>query len=182
LAVINITDLNNPNQVKQVDLGGQPDSIFVSPDKKYAVAVIENRRTEDGTYPQNPTIPGFIAIFDISETNPDNWVRRPDVTLTNLPGLRFEYDPEPEYASISDDNIAAVTLQENNAVVFINITEGKVIQSIHAGAVNLKNVDLKDDKTIDQIETQDLRRREPDGVVSFIYNRCDLSIMNYFGY
>ena len=55
-------------------------------------------------------------------------------------------------------------------MVFINITEGKVIQSIHAGAVNLKNVDLQEDKMIVQTETQDLRRREPDGVVSFICN------------
>ncbi len=166
LAVLHISDPTNPSEVKQFDLGGQPDSIFVSPDKKYAVAVIENRRSDDGAYPQVTTIPGFIAIFDISGENPANWVRRPDVNLTNLPGLRFEYDPEPEYASISDNNIAAVTLQENNAVVFINITEGKVIQSIHAGAVNLKNVDLNEDKMIVQTETQDLRRREPDGVVS----------------
>jgi hypothetical protein len=98
--------------------------------------------------------------------------------LTKLPGLRFEDDPEPEYASISEDNIAAVTLQENNAIVFINITDGKVIQSIHAGSVNLKNVDFKVDKEILQSETQDLRRREPDGVVSFFYKfvilNCEL--------
>ncbi len=120
-------------------------------------------------YPQNPTIPGFIAIFDISAKNPETWTQRPNVMLTKSPGLRFEDDPEPEYASISKDNIATITLQENNAIVFINITDGKVIQSIHAGLVNLKNVDFKVDKEILQSKTQDLRRREPDGVVSFSY-------------
>jgi hypothetical protein len=143
LAVVNTLDLNNPNQLKKVVFGGQPDSIFVSPNKKYAIAVIKNQQTDDGRYPQNQTISGFIATFNISKKCPDNWVRRPNVALTDLPGLHFEYDPEPEYASISNENIAAVALQENNVVVFINITDGKVIQSIHAGRVNLKNVYLK---------------------------------------
>jgi hypothetical protein len=168
LAVVDISGRANPTLTRSIDLGGQPDSIFVSPDKKYAVAVIENELT--------PTIPGFIAIFDISAENPGIWVQKPNVALTKLPGLRLEDDPEPEYASISEDNIAAVTLQENNAIVFINITDGKVIQSIHAGSVNLKNVDLKDDKEILQSQIQDLRRREPDGVVSFFY---EFVIFNY---
>ncbi len=169
LAVVDISNPTNPTLKRSIDLGGQPDSMFVSPDKKYAIAVIENRRTNDGLYPQNPTIPGFIAIFDISAENPESWIQKPNVALTKLPGLRFEDDPEPEYASINDDNIAAVTLQENNAIVFINITNGQVIQSIHAGSVNLDNVDLKDDKEILQSDTQVLRRREPDGLVSFLY-------------
>ena len=169
LAVVDISNRTNPTLTRTIDLGGQPDSMFVSPDKKYAVAVIENRRTDNGLYPQTPTIPGFIAIFDISAENPGSWIQKPIVALTKLPGLRFEDDPEPEYASINEDNIAAVTLQENNAIVFINITDGQVIQSIHAGSVNLKNVDLKDDKEILQSEIQDLRRREPDGIVSFLY-------------
>lgn len=181
LAVVDISNRTNPTLTRNITLGGQPDSMFVSPDKNYAVAVIENRRTDDGTYPQNTTIPGFIAIFDISAESPGSWIQKPNVTLTKLPGLRFEDDPEPEYASISDDNIAAVTLQENNAIVFINITDGQVIQSIHAGSVNLDNVDLKDDKEILQSETQVLRRREPDGLVSFLY---EFAIFSYelFGF
>ncbi|KAL3774661.1 hypothetical protein ACHAW5_003670 [Stephanodiscus triporus] len=164
LAVLDISTPAQPDLKRTMDFGGQPDSIFVSPDKKYAVAVIENRRIENGIYPQAITIPGFIAIVDISAENPEDWVQKPNVALTKLPGLRFEDDPEPEFASISDDNIAVVTLQENNAIVFINITNGKVIQSFHAGSVNLENVDLTDDKEILQNEAQDLRRREPDGV------------------
>jgi hypothetical protein len=182
LAVLDISTPAQPVLNRTMDFGGQPDSMFVSPDKKYAVAVIENRRTDNGKYPQNTTIPGFIAIFDISAENPEDWVQKPNVTLTKLPGLRFEDDPEPEFASISEENIAAVTLQENNAIVFINITNGNVIQSFHAGSVNLENVDLIDDKEILQNEAQDLRRREPDGVVSFIYFICDLSIMKYFDF
>lgn len=169
LAVVNMEDPANPFEIlaARKDLGGQPDSIFVSPDKKYAAVVIENRREEDGQLPLSP--PGFILIYDISADDPLTWTLKKNVPLTGLPGLRFDTDPEPEYASFNANNILVVSLQENNAIVLINATDGKVIQSHHAGAVNLKNVDTTADtpqKFISQTSNQDLRRREPDGVVS----------------
>lgn len=162
LSVVNMEDPKSPTEVLTKDFGGQPDSIFVSPDKNYAAAIIENRR--DGSASLAP--PGFVVIYDISADDPVNWVMKWNVTLTGLPGLRFDNDPEPEYASFNVDNILVVTLQENNAVVIINATDGKVLQSHHAGAVNLKNVDLAADKMVTQTFNQNLRRREPDGVVS----------------
>ncbi len=168
LSVVNMEDPKNPIEIiaAKKDFGGQPDSIFVSPDKKNAAVVIENRRVEDGALPTAP--PGCILIYDISPDDPVNWSLKWNVTLTGLPGLRFDTDPEPEYASFNADNILVVSLQENNAVVLINATDGKVLQSHHAGAVNLKNVDLASDKMIIQTSNLDLRRREPDGVVSMV--------------
>jgi hypothetical protein len=176
LAVVNMEDPANPVEVlaAKKDFGGQPDSIFVSPDKTYAAAVIENRRVEDGPLPTAPA--GFILIFDISADDPVNWSLKWNVALTGLPGLRFDTDPEPEYASFNVNNILVVTLQENNAVVQINATDGKVLQSHHAGVVNLKNVDLASDKMIVQTSNQDLRRREPDGVVSMEEYSCHSTV------
>ena len=184
LAVVNMEDPANPVEVlaAKKDFGGQPDSIFVSPDKTYAAAVIENRRVEDGTLPTAPA--GFILIFDISADDPVNWSLKWNVALTGLPGLRFDTDPEPEYASFNVNNILVVTLQENNAVVQINATDGKVLHSHHAGVVNLKNVDLASDKMIVQTSNQDLRRREPDGVVStgnpFVIRLCACIMYSFF--
>lgn len=169
LSVVNMKDPKNPFEVRAAkkDFGGQPDSIFVSPDGKYAAAIIENQRVEDGTLPSGR--PGFVLIFDISADDPVNWVLKWNINFAGLPGLRFETDPEPEYASFNVNNILAVSLQENNAIVLINATDGTVIQSYHAGAVNLKNVDLTSDKMILQTAKQNLRRREPDGVVNIHY-------------
>ena len=166
LSVVNMEDPANPFEIlaARKDLGGQPDSIFVSPDKKYAAVVIENRHVDDTQLPASP--PGFILIYDISADDPSSWTLKWNVPLAGLPGLRFDTDPEPEYASFNANNILVVSLQENNAVVLINATDGKVMQSYHAGAVNLKNVDLSNDKVIVQTSNQDLIRREPDGVVS----------------
>ncbi len=42
LTVIDISDPTNPTLTRSINLGRQPDSIFVSPDKKYPIAVIKN--------------------------------------------------------------------------------------------------------------------------------------------
>ena len=41
-----VVDLNSRTVVRQIDLGGQPDSIKISGDKRYAAVVIENERDE----------------------------------------------------------------------------------------------------------------------------------------
>ena len=173
LVVVDMQDPNNPFEVlaAKKDLGGWPVAIFVSPDKKYA-AVLLDTLYNDGI----PSEPGIVLIYDISADDPVDWSLKWNVALTGLPGLRFDTEPSPKYASFDVDNILVVTLQVNNAIVQINATDGKVLQSHHAGAVNLKNVDLDEDKMIIQTSNQDLRRREPDGVVSlentFVIRLC----------
>jgi hypothetical protein len=173
LVIVDMQDPNNPFEVlaAKKDLGGWPVAIFVSPDKKYA-AVLLDTLYNDGI----PSEPGIVLIYDISADDPVDWSLKWNVALTGLPGLRFDTEPSPKYASFDVDNILVVTLQVNNAIVQINATDGKVLQSHHAGAVNLKNVDLDEDKMIIQTSNQDLRRREPDGVVSlentFVIRLC----------
>jgi DNA-binding beta-propeller fold protein YncE len=44
---LKIIDLNSRQILRTIDLGGQPDSVAVSPDKRYAAIAIENERNED---------------------------------------------------------------------------------------------------------------------------------------
>ncbi|MFM1843159.1 MAG: hypothetical protein RLZZ490_1901, partial [Cyanobacteriota bacterium] len=152
--------------VKSWDIGGQPDSIAVSPDGKYAAIAIENERDEDlgdGGLPQLPA--GFVVVVDTSDANLDNWTTTV-VDLTGLDGLVEGTDPEPEFVDISSNNIAAVTLQENNAIVLIDLTTGTVLNSFSAGSVDLTGIDTveEDPAIIDQTSSLNAVPREPDGI------------------
>jgi hypothetical protein len=111
------TDLTSCSPLAKLDMGGQPDSVAVSPDRRYAAVAIENERDEDvndGALPQLPA--GFLNIVDLVGP-PSAWSVHP-VALTGLASIAPE-DPEPEYVKINRFNVAAVTLQENNHVVLV---------------------------------------------------------------
>jgi hypothetical protein len=147
-----------------MDLGGQPDSVAISPDGRYAAIAIENERDEDVNDGDPPQLPaGSLAIIDLVGA-PSAWTRR-SVDLTGIATL-YGTDPEPEYVSINADNIAVVTLQENNHIVLVNLATGAITRHFSAGSVTLTGVDLTDQRPnlIDFSETQTDRLREPDGV------------------
>lgn len=161
LVVINIATRST---VTELDLGGQPDSVAVSKDGRYAAIAMENERDESvngGAIPQLPA--GSLAIIDLVGA-PTAWTRR-NVSLTGVAAL-YGTDPEPEYVSINDDNIAVVTLQENNHIVLVNLASGTVSAQFSAGSVTLEGVDLTDERPnlIQFSQTQANRLREPDGV------------------
>ncbi|MBW9262236.1 MAG: esterase-like activity of phytase family protein [Candidatus Thiodiazotropha sp. (ex. Lucinisca nassula)] len=162
LEVIGIT---SQSSVRQIDLGGQPDSVAISPDGNYAAVVIENERDEDlgdGVPPQAPA--GTLVIVNTSDSNPANWTTS-TVDLTQLNAL-YPGDPEPEYVDINGNNIAVVTLQENNHIALVDLTDGSVVNEFSAGSVDLTQIDAteEDPALISQTENQDGVLREPDGV------------------
>ena len=143
-------------------LGGQPDSIAVSPDGRYAAIAVENERDETvngGRMPQSPA--GFVTIVDIIGA-PAAWQTR-DVPLAGLPGARFPTDPEPEFVDIDPTNRAAVTLQENNYVVVIDLPSGDVIENWSAGTVT-HAADLIKDGVVSFTDVLSNAPREPDGI------------------
>jgi hypothetical protein len=161
LAVINIA---NRSLARTIDLGGQPDSVAVSPDGNYALVVIENERDEDlddGTPPQLPA--GKLVIVNLNG-DPSDWSTR-DVNLSDIATL-YAADPEPEYVDINTDNIAVVTLQENNHIVLVDLETASITANFSAGTVDLELIDTDEEdaalitlsNSIDQIP------REPDGV------------------
>ncbi|MFD9704849.1 esterase-like activity of phytase family protein [Lentzea sp. NPDC059081] len=159
--VLAVVDLVKRVVVTTHELGGQPDSIDISKDGRYAAIAVENERNEDvdeGEIPQAPA--GFLTIVDLVG-KPDAWKVR-KVGLTGLaevaPG-----DPEPEYVSINGRNQVAVTLQENNHIAIVDLRSGRVVRHFSAGTATVANVDTADDKQISPTETI-TAAREPDAV------------------
>jgi DNA-binding beta-propeller fold protein YncE len=142
-------------------LDGQPDSVAISADGRYAAIAIENERDEDvnaGEMPQSP--PGFLTIVDLVG-EPSSWTTR-NVDLTGL-AERFPTDPEPEYVSINASNQAAVTLQENNHVVIVDLATGDVITHWSAGTTT-HLADTVEDNDIQFVNQIVNARREPDAI------------------
>jgi hypothetical protein len=161
-----VVDIASRKVIAEIALQGQPDSIARSKDGKYIAIVIENERDETvnkGALPQLPA--GNLVIVDVAGA-PSTWKTR-TVSLAGLEGMLYLTDPEPEYVDINDDNIAVVTLQENNHIALIDLASGKVTKHFSAGSVTLDKVDLTDAPRPNQVnltETQSNRLREPDGV------------------
>ena len=165
---LKILDVATRSVVRTVSLGGQPDSIAVSPDRRYAVVVLENQRDEDlddGIIPQLPG--GELVIVDLVGT-PDAWTTR-TVSLVGLAEFAPE-DPEPEFVDINADNQAVVTLQENNHLAVVDLPTGDVVADFPAGDATAELVDAVEE-SIGPDEAGDIQlvdtvtaRREPDAV------------------
>ena len=162
-----VVDVATRAIVHELDLGGQPDSIKISPDGNYAAIAIENQRDEDvevdgveGGIPQLPA--GYLVVVDLSNPNPIHWVRH-DVSLTGLSSYAPN-DPEPEFIDINNQNEAVVTLQENNHVVIVNLAARAIVGHFPAGAVTLNNIDKTNDGVISLSEALADVPREPDAV------------------
>ncbi|MCA1299337.1 esterase-like activity of phytase family protein [Stappia indica] len=158
-----VIDLADKTVSARCDLGGQPDSIAVSPAADIVAVAIENERDEDlndGALPQMPA--GTVAILRLSDGMPD-CASMINVDLTGLAEIGPE-DPEPEFVDINDDNEIAVTLQENNHIVIINGNDGSILSHFSAGSVDLDNVDVDEERALTFDGTQPARLREPDAV------------------
>ena len=117
-----IVDVKRREVVKRIELAGQPDSVAVSPDRRYVAIVIENERDEDvgdGLIPQAPA--GTLQILDLP------WLRLRTVPLTGLADFAAG-DPEPEYVDINRRNEAVVSLQENNHLVVVDLPKDKPVE------------------------------------------------------
>ncbi|MGY1668330.1 hypothetical protein [Geodermatophilus sp. SYSU D00696] len=161
-----VVDLRSLAVVEEVDLGGQPDSIALSPDGRFAAIAIENQRDEElvvdgveGGLPQAPG--GFLAVVELQGPPADWTVDR--VELAGLPGLAFPGDPEPEYVDVDRRNVAAVTLQENNAVALVDLRSRTVVGSFTAGRVTRTGADVEDDGAV-AFDDELSAPREPDAV------------------
>ncbi len=174
---VDVVRISDRKLVHSIKLSGQPDSIAISKDGAYAGIAIENERDEElgeGGLPQAPA--GAVAIIDFKDKNPESWRLR-EVPLTSgtrsdpklLPllakaGLDTPEDPEPEYVSINTKNQLAVTLQENNGVVLIDLRTAKLKRAFSTGTVDLEGIDTKDDGQLDVNGSLDAVPREPDAI------------------
>lgn len=143
------------------DLGGQPDSVAIAPDRSFLAVAIENERDEDlndGSLPQMPA--GYLVILPMADgaVQCDALIR---ADVTGLAEIAPE-DPEPEFVSINAAGDIALTLQENNHIVILD-RSGAVLSHFAAGEATAENVDTAKDGQLvfDQSVT---RLREPDAI------------------
>lgn len=163
-----VIDIASRSTLRRITLAGQPDSVALSPDQRFAAIVIENERDEDesdGQIPQPPA--GCLQVIALSGSY-DQWSVE-TVELTGLAEISPD-DPEPEYVDINALNQAVVSLQENNHLVIVDLERAQVIQHFSAGSVTLQQLDATQEELgpneagLIQLSETITRRREPDAV------------------
>ena len=183
LLVVDISNPAAPVVVTTIDLQGQPDSLKISHDQRFAAIAIENQRNEDlcvggtedgteadeddcvagggalGVLPQAPA--GFLVVIRLAGP-PTGWSPQ-NVSLTGFATYAPD-DPEPEYVDINQRNQVVVSLQENNHIVVVDLETLAVINDFPAGAVTLNGVDTEEDGVISLTDTLPNVPREPDAV------------------
>ncbi|WP_323716779.1 esterase-like activity of phytase family protein [Paracoccus aminovorans] len=160
--VLRAVDLESRKVVANCDLGGQPDSVALSPRGDMIAVAIENERDEevnDGALPQMPA--GFVVRLPVRDGQVD-CAGKQVVDLTGLAAIAPE-DPEPEFVDFNARGDLVVTLQENNHIVVIG-ADGAVAGHFSAGTVDLDGVDTAKDGKLDFTGSLTAVPREPDAV------------------
>ncbi|TCN56012.1 phytase-like protein with esterase activity [Rhodococcus sp. SMB37] len=169
---VDVVRVSDRTRVHSIDLGGQPDSIAVSPDSTFAAVAMENQRDEEftpdggeeGDLPQAPT--GFLQLIDMAG-EPTSWTTRKvdfDVEQARDAGLDTPEDLEPEYVSINSRGQVALSLQENNGIAIIDGPTGEVTSIFSAGTVSVDGIDTAEDGALDQTGSIADTPREPDAI------------------
>ncbi|MET0819399.1 MAG: esterase-like activity of phytase family protein [Aeromicrobium sp.] len=175
---LDVVRLADSKRVASIPLDGQPDSIDVSPDEKYVAIAMENQRNEElapagkqkGDLPQLPA--GFVQVVDLQGA-PTTWTPS-RIDLVNPDGTALPSfidakiveptDPEPEYVSINGKNKLALTLQENNGIVVIDLATRAIEKVFSAGSVTATGFDTKKDGKISLTDSLTDVVREPDAI------------------
>jgi Esterase-like activity of phytase len=164
-----VVDISSHAIVRRIPLAGQPDSVAISPDQRYAAIVIENERDEDvneGLIPQLPG--GTLQVLDLKRL----FSADPGLRSVDLTGLSdtAPTDPEPEYVDINRKNQAVVSLQENNWLAIVDLKRAELVRDFSAGSVTVHKIDKTEEELgpqgngdLNYVETI-TRRREPDAV------------------
>ncbi len=175
---LDIVRLSDSKRIRSIDLAGQPDSIDISADERFAAIAIENQRNEEATPPGHskgdlPQLPaGFVQVVDLDGAPADWDAHRIDLVKPDgsaLPsfiaaGLAEPTDPEPEYVSINGRNKLALTLQENNGIVIIDLATRAIEKVFSAGKVSATGFDTKKDGRISLTDSLTDVVREPDAI------------------
>lgn len=160
---LTIVDIASKAVTANCDVGGQPDSIAAAKDGSMIAVAIENERDEDlndGAIPQMPA--GSVVIFDVANDAIDcSTMKVVDITgLADVAGS----DPEAEFVDFNAAGEIVLTMQENNHLAIINAATGEVTSHFSAGAVDLVNVDTKEEGALTFDTSLSGVVREPDAV------------------
>lgn len=175
---LRVYDVRNPRavmHVKDLSVGIGPDSLALAGSGKTlrAVIAIEDEETDaKGDATLGGQRPGRIDVVGLQDLYGGASSGLQSIELVGalqaLPGALYPADPQPEFVSLSPDGrTAAVTLQENNAVALIDLSDprqARLLRVLSAGTVTRTgNADLQRDKEI-VFQDSFTGRREPDAV------------------
>lgn len=175
---LRVYDVRNPRAVKHVkdlSVGIGPDSLALAGSGKTlrAVIAIEDEETDTkGDATLGGQRPGRIDVVGLQDLYGGASSGLQSIELVDalqaLPGALYPADPQPEFVSLSPNGrTAAVTLQENNAVALIDLSDprrARLLRVLSAGTVTRTgNADLQRDKEI-AFQDSFTGRREPDAV------------------
>lgn len=176
----------NGNYLNNVEVGALPDMLTFSPNGRYIVVC--NEGEPNNSYTIDPQ--GTISIIDLVNgvnnpivTNVDFTAYDGQENLLRNQGIRIfgpnattSQDLEPEYATIDKDNkYAYITLQENNAVAKIDITNGTIVYLKPLGYKNHNLVGTEFDAS-DRDNKINIKNwpvygmYQPDGITNFKFN------------
>lgn len=167
----------------QVTVGALPDMLTFTPDGRWLLVANEGEPNSD--YSIDPE--GTISIIDVSDDADE--IRQRDVRTVNFralnnatldhsirifgPNATVAQDLEPEYIAVSSNSkYAWVTLQENNAIAYIDIKRAKVLELSGLGfkdhSVAGNGLDASDRDNKINIATWPVKGMYlPDGIVSY---------------
>jgi DNA-binding beta-propeller fold protein YncE len=161
------------NRTGDLSIGTGPDSVALAAQGGSLVAItaIEDEETDsEGEATIGGRRPGRVDVIVLDPENPAasrlSSVEFSQSFLDGIGGVNFSADPQPEFVAVHpNQKEAAVTLQENNAVAIIDISNpaAPAIKNIFCAGTAVRRADLKNDGAVDFSE--DYRgRREPDGI------------------
>lgn len=175
---LRVYDVRNPRtvrHVKDLSVGIGPDSLALVGSGKTlrAVVAIEDEETDaKGDATLGGQRSGRIDVVGLQDLYGGTVSGLQSIELVEalkaLPDALYPQDPQPEFVSISPNGrTAAVTLQENNAVALIDLSDARrarLLRVLSAGTVTRTgNADLQRDKEI-AFQESFTGRREPDAV------------------
>jgi len=178
VGVYDISNLQSITHVTDIPVGVGPDSLAVAKtlvdneiQLQIIVAIEDEESDEEGDATLDGSRPGSIDVIQFNKDNPAlSIVRTIDLVtaLNNSSGVNYPNDPQPEYVAIHPSQTrAAITLQENNAVAVIDISDPEnpeLIRIFSTGkVVRTNNSDLIDDSEINLVDSF-TGRREPDTI------------------
>jgi len=165
LALLDLRDPTTPLLASVIGIGNHPDSIAVTTagDELVAVIAIENERVwvRDGAVVDEDdtegaidiSAPGAIQIVKLNPAKPGNWsvatLALDADYLRNAMMIDVE-NPQPEYVALSPGrHMAAVSLQDNNGIVLIDLAAPELAGAFNLGTVANRLADLIDDGKIE---------------------------------
>jgi len=188
LAVIDLQNPAAPVLASVIGIDNHPDSIAVTTagDELVAVIAIENEPllVKDGVLADDDqtdgskdiSSAGVVQIVSLNPATPRNWsvttLQIPTDLLTNAEILNPE-DPQPEFIALSPGrHMAAVSLQENNGILLVDLATEEISGAFTLGRVTDRLADLKDNGLTeltqrypsDSLEPEQAGMRTPDAI------------------